>query len=105
MATSRRFPSLARSRRSSPGFSIADAAHGHFTVAKGLVHTEDMSISSELFALIGNGGYDFINDQLDLNMRVNANMPFGLAFYPISKIFEYHGTGPMKNPKWAPKNL
>ena len=44
-------------------------------------------------------------DKLDLNMRVNANLPFGFIMYPISKIFEYHGTGPMKNPKWVPKNL
>src|SRR5260221_1810146 len=28
-----------------PGFSVADAAHGNFTVARGLVHTDDMSIS------------------------------------------------------------
>ena len=26
-------------------------------------------------------------------MRVNANALFGILLYPISKIFEYHGTG------------
>ena len=88
-----------------PGFTDADAAHGHYTVARGMVHTDDMNISSETCALIGNGKYNFISDQLDLDMRVNANAIFGILLYPISKIFEYHGTGPMKNPKWVPKNI
>jgi hypothetical protein len=88
-----------------PGFTAADAAHGNFTVAKGYVHTEDMNISSETLALIGNGSYNFMRDDVNLDMRVNANALFGILLYPISKIFEYHGTGPMKNVKWVPKNF
>ncbi len=88
-----------------PGFSDADAAHGHFTIAKGLIHTDDLHISSETLALIGSGNYNFIRDNLDLDMRVNANALFGILLYPISKIFEYHGTGPMKHPNWVPKNF
>jgi hypothetical protein len=88
-----------------PGFTVADAAHGHFTVGKGLIHTDDMNISSEFFALIGNGSYNFITDKLDLNMRVNANAIFGIALYPISKIFEFHADGTMKAPDWQSKNF
>jgi hypothetical protein len=88
-----------------PGFSAADAAHAHFTVAKGLIHTDDLHISSETLALIGDGNYNFGGDKLDLDMRVNANAMFGILLYPISKIFEFHGSGPMKNVKWEPKNL
>jgi len=88
-----------------PLFTAADAAHGNYTVSKGAVHTEDMNIHSELFALIGNGSYNFIKDQMDLDMRVNANLLFGIPLYPLSKIFEYHGSGPMKNTKWVPKNF
>jgi hypothetical protein len=88
-----------------PGFTAADAAHGHFTAAKGIVYTDDMSISSETCALIGKGNYNFMTDQLDLDMRVNANSFLGIVLYPVSKIFEYHGTGPMKDPKWVPKNF
>lgn len=88
-----------------PGFSVADAAHGDFTVAKGVIHTDNMNISSEFFALIGTGTYNFMTDQVDLDMRVNANSVFGVFAYPISKIFEYHGSGPMKNVKWVPKNF
>ena len=88
-----------------PGFSVTDAAHGHFTVAKGLIHTEDMNISSETAALIGNGNYNFMNDKLDLNMRVNGNFVLGILLYPISKIFEFHADGTMKDPNWQAKNF
>jgi len=88
-----------------PGFSVADAAHGHFTVAKGVIHTEDMNISSEIFALIGNGSYNFMTDRMNLDMRVNANAIFGIPLYPLSKIFEFHASGTMKNPDWESKNF
>lgn len=89
-----------------PGFSIADAAHGNFTISKGgVVHTDNLHISSEFFALIGDGSYNFITDRLNLDMRVNANLLFSLPLYPISKIFEYHGSGPMKDPLWVPKHF
>jgi hypothetical protein len=88
-----------------PGVSIADAAHGNFTVSKGVVHTDNMNISSETAALVGHGNYNFITDNLDLDIRVTMNSVFGLIAYPISKIFEYHGTGKMKNTKWVPKNF
>lgn len=88
-----------------PGFSVADAAHGHFTVAKGVIHTDDMDISSEIFALIGNGSYNFMTDKLNLDMRVTANAIFGIPLYPLSKIFEFHANGTMKDPNWQSKNF
>jgi hypothetical protein len=88
-----------------PLLSDADAAHAHFTAEKGVIHTQDLHISSETLALIGNGTYNFLDDQVDLNMRVNANLLLSIPFYPLSKIFEFHGTGPMKNVKWVPRNF
>ena len=88
-----------------PGFTVADAAHGNFTAAKGVLHTDDMNISSELFALIGNGTYNVVTDKLNLDMRVNANAIFGIPLYPISKMFEFHADGTMKNPNWGSKNF
>jgi hypothetical protein len=88
-----------------PLLSDADAAHSSFTIAKGVLHTDDLHISSETLALIGSGNYNIVKDQVDLDMRVNANGPAAILLYPFSKIFEYHGTGPMKNVTWVPKNL
>jgi hypothetical protein len=88
-----------------PLFSDADAAHANFTIDQGLIHTENLHISSETMALIGTGNYNFIDDQVDLNMRVNANFVFGILAYPVSKFFEFHGSGPMKNVRWEPRNF
>lgn len=89
-----------------PGFSAADAAHGNFTIANGFIRTDDLNITSETLALIGNGNYNFINDKLDLNMRVNTRVPlFGLLTYAVSKIFEFHASGTMKDPQWAARNF
>jgi hypothetical protein len=88
-----------------PLLSSADAAHGLFTASHGVIHTDDMHISSETMALIGHGNYNFVKDQADLDMRVNANGPAAILLFPLSKIFEFHGDGPMKNVNWAPKNL
>jgi hypothetical protein len=88
-----------------PLLSDADAAHATFTANRGVIHTDDLHISSETLALIGNGDYNILKDQVDLNMRVNANGPAAILLFPLSKIFEYHGTGPMKNVTWVPKNL
>ncbi len=89
-----------------PGFSDADEAQGHFKVDKGYVRTDDLNISSLTLALIGDGNYNFITDKLDLDMRVNTNVPlFGIVLYPVSKIFEFHASGTMKNPQWAAKHF
>jgi hypothetical protein len=88
-----------------PLFSTADAAHAQFTADKGVIHTDDLHISSETLALIGNGNYNFVTDQVDLNMRVNANLLFSIPLYPLSKIFEFHGSGHMKDVKWTPRNF
>ena len=89
-----------------PGFSAADAAHGTFTIANGFIRTDNLNITSETLALIGEGSYNFIADKLDLNMRVNTRVPlFGILAYPVSKIFEFHASGTMKDPQWAARNF
>jgi uncharacterized protein involved in outer membrane biogenesis len=89
-----------------PGISAADAAHGTFTITNGIIRTDDLNITSETLALIGDGNYNFITDKLDLNMRVNTRVPlFGILAYPVSKIFEFHASGTMKNPQWAARNF
>jgi hypothetical protein len=89
-----------------PGFTAADEAHGRFTIGNGFIRTDDLNISSETLALIGNGNYNFITDKLDLDMRVNTRvMIFALLAYPVSKIFEFHAGGTMKDPQWAARNF
>lgn len=87
------------------GFAKANRARSTFTLAKGFIETRDLEIYSSNFTLIGNGRYQFINDEVDLNMRVNVRGIVGLLLFPVSKLFEYHGTGSLKNVKWVPANF
>ncbi len=90
-----------------PNFGIAKAgrAYSSFNVADGEIRTKEMEITSTSFTLIGNGKYNFIKDNLDLDTRVNIRGVVGLLLFPVSKLFEYHGTGSLKNTKWSPKIL
>jgi hypothetical protein len=90
-----------------PGFSTADAAHGKFTIDNGYIRTaDDLEITSETLALLGSGNYNFINDKLDLNMRVNTRVPLvNIITYVASKILEFHASGTMKDPQWAARNF
>jgi hypothetical protein len=85
------------------GFAKADRAVADFKVNNGSVSTENLTISSTLFTLIGNGEYQFVKDNLALDMRANMRGVPGLLLFPVSKIFEYHGSGPLSNPVWRPK--
>ncbi len=79
------------------GYAKADRAGMSFLINHGRLTTEDLEVSSAAFSLIGNGGYDFAKDDLDMNTRVNINGVVGLLLFPVSKLFEYHGSGPMRD--------
>lgn len=85
------------------GYAVADKARAEYRLDKGLVHIDKLDVYSAAFALIGNGSYDYVDDKVDLNMRVNARGILGTALFPFSKLFEYEGKGSMHDTKWAPK--
>ena len=87
------------------GYAKAREARAEFTVADGKIRSENADIQSVTFTIIARGGYDFVSDQLDMDARVNIRGLFGLVLFPVSKLFEYHGTGPLRNAVWAPKLL
>jgi hypothetical protein len=89
-----------------PGLLAADAAHGDFAISDGFIRTDNLEITSETMALLGSGNYNFVNDKLDLNMRVNTRVPLvNMITYVASKIFEFHASGTMKDPQWAARNF
>jgi hypothetical protein len=84
-------------------FSKAKNAKAVFQIQDGQISTEDMQITSALFAMIGNGKYNFVRDHLDMDMRVTMRGVVSILLFPVSKLFEYHGSGSMHKPKWEPK--
>lgn len=87
------------------GYAKTKDAHCSFDIADGFLNTQDLEIDSATFAVIGKGRHNFVNDDLDMDMRVNMRGLPGLLTFPFSKLFEYHGSGSLKAPKWELKNL
>ncbi|QSR88849.1 hypothetical protein IT6_00625 [Methylacidiphilum caldifontis] len=81
----------------------ADEASGHFNIKDGFIITRDLKISSFTFSVLGSGKYNFVKDNLDMDMKVTMRGPIGYLFYPLSELFEFHGTGKLASPVWKSK--
>lgn len=87
------------------GYQSAKKATADFTVDDGVITTRDMLIQGTGFNMIGHGNIHYLDDSMDMSIRLNAQGIPGLATFLISKIFEYESTGSAKHPKWRPKLL
>ncbi len=85
------------------GFAKASNAKADFRFDKGFILIDSVDIYSLSAVMIGRGRYNYITDDVDLDMRVNVRGPIGLVFFPVSKLFEYHGSGPLNDTKWEAK--
>ena len=86
------------------GYSIARNASAGFTIKDGIIHTEDLEVAGQLFSMVGHGDIYFLDDKLDLDVRVDPKGP-GVLLTPVYKLFEYKGEGSLKNPDWHPKGF
>ncbi len=86
------------------GYSEAHKANATFTVKEGVIHTDDFKVSGKLFGMVGRGDVRFLEDQLDLHVRIDAGGP-GVLLTPMYKLFEYKGEGSISKPTWRPKNF
>ncbi|MEM6600451.1 MAG: AsmA-like C-terminal region-containing protein [Verrucomicrobiota bacterium] len=87
------------------GYSKADKAKSDFQIKQGVLDMTKIDVYSTAFALIGNGTYDMVEDDVSMNMRVNMRGVLGLPLFLISKLFEYRGTGSLNDTKWEPKTF
>ncbi len=86
------------------GYSVAHEATAPFTIREGVIHTDRLKVAGNLFSMLGHGDLNFIKNQLDFDIRINANGP-GALLTPLYQLFEYHGSGSLTNPVWRPKHL
>jgi hypothetical protein len=87
------------------GYSVAHNATSTFNVKDGVVHTDDFHVDGKLFGMIGHGDVHFLDDKLDFDVRINANIPGGVVLAPVYKLFEYKGEGSLSKPNWHPKRF
>lgn len=87
------------------GYQPAHKASADFTIENGVINTRNLLIKGTGFSMIGHGDIFYLEDKMNMSMRLNAQGLPGLVLFPVSKIFEYESVGSAKNPKWRPKIL
>jgi hypothetical protein len=86
------------------GYTLAHKANASFMVNEGVIHTDDFKVSGKLFGMVGHGDVRFLDDKVDLDIRIDANGP-GVLLTPMYKLFEYKGEGSISKPNWHPKRF
>jgi len=86
------------------GYSQAHEATAPFSIKNGVIHTDNLKISGNLFSMLGHGDLNFVENALDFDIRMNAGGP-GAVLTPLYKLFEYHGEGTLTKPVWRPKRF
>ncbi|CAN5396383.1 hypothetical protein BH20VER3_BH20VER3_04080 [soil metagenome] len=89
---------------SGAGYSVAHEASAPFSIKEGVIHTEKLRVSGKLFAMVGHGDVDFLQNKLDFDIRIDAHGA-GAVLTPLYQLFEYHGGGSLTKPVWRPKHL
>lgn len=87
------------------GYTVATSARAEYRIGDGLIRSDSFELLSPSHAVIGDFRYQFLKDALDCDARVNVRGIAGVLLFPVSKLFEYHGTGSLKDTKWGPKIL
>ena len=81
-------------------------AEMEFELGEGKLLVSRLDIESALVITTGHGSYDMVNDQLEnFLMRQNLRGPAGVPFFLVSQMFQYEGSGSLKNPVWKPRNF
>lgn len=55
--------------------------------------------------MIGSGDIFYLEDKINMQMRLNVKGLPGLVLFPVSKLFEYTWNGSIKNSTWRPKYM
>ena len=87
------------------GYQAANRATADFTLEKGVINTKNLSIQSAAFTMIGEGDIFYLEDQMNMSVRLNVRGIPGIIFFPVSKLFEYISDGSAKHPAWRAKYI
>lgn len=85
------------------GSQHAKDAFCNFTIKNGVLGTNDFQTSTRSLNFAGEGFVDMRDRTVDMTMRMNARGLLGiitLPLRPFSGLFQFHGTGPLRETKW-----
>jgi hypothetical protein len=85
------------------GSERAKSAFCNFQIRDGVLRTRDFHTSTTSLNFVGDGEVDLSGRTLDMTMRMNARGLLGLLTLPLRPfygMFQFRGTGPLKDPEW-----
>ena len=82
-----------------------------FTLADGILHSDNVEFRGGIFTITGKGTYDIVKDKMDFAVRVKIVKDDSLlgmlknpVLWPFSKLstvlFGFRATGSLKEPSW-----
>jgi hypothetical protein len=85
------------------GFQQATEAFCSFKVKEGVLSTRDFYTDTSSLVFTGDGSADLNRKLLDMTIRMNARGLLGVITLPLKPfygLFQFRGTGPLREPKW-----
>jgi hypothetical protein len=85
------------------GSERAKSAFCNFQIRDGVLRTHDFQTSTTSLNFVGEGEVNLSDRTLDMIMRMNARGLLGLITLPLRPfygMFQFRGTGPLKDPEW-----
>lgn len=85
------------------GFERAKSAFCNFKIKDGILSTRDFQTTTTSLAFTGDGSIDLKERTIDMTMRMNARGLLSLITLPLRPfygMFQFRGTGPLKETKW-----
>ncbi len=87
----------------SAGTQMAKNAFCSFHIRDGVLSSHDFQTSTRSLNFAGDGSVDMANQTIDMTVRMNARGWLGLLTLPLrpfSGLFQFHGTGSLKDAHW-----
>ena len=85
------------------GFQDAKSAFFTFRIKDGILSSRDFRTTTPSLVFAGDGTVDLQELSFDMTLRMNARGLLGLITLPLRPfygMFQFRGTGPLRNPKW-----
>lgn len=85
------------------GFEQANSAFCTFGIRDGVLSTRDFQTATPSLIFVGDGSVDLQQRTIDMTMRMNAKGLLGIITLPLRPfygMFQFRGTGPLKDTKW-----
>ncbi len=85
------------------GYERAKDGYLSFAIKDGVLRTSDFQTATTSLVFTGDGAIDLNNNTVDMTMRMNARGLLGIITLPLRPfygLFQFRGTGPMREPVW-----